>query len=139
MGKYDRLIDIYESWDLDSLVQEAYYLSCAVRDDIARNYSVNDPLVAAMMVGAYFVDADRFADGDEDELFRRLFKGAPIEESASAWLRDYRKYNWEPWVLNYLRNCSHSELENALRFGIVICSADGYVNDLEKERILRWS
>ena len=139
MGKFERLIDIYESWDLDSLVEEAYHLSCVVRDDIAQSCSgVKNPLVAALMIGAYFMDADGQADGDEDELFRRLFKNAPMEESGFYWLRDYRQYNWEPWVLSYLNNCSHSQLENAVRFGIVVCAADGFIKESERARILRW-
>ena len=138
MGTYERLIEVYESWDLDSLCDEAYYLSCELRDNIARRCNVKDPLVAALMVGAYFMDADGMSDGDEDELYRRLFKGAPHSESGFYWLRDYRQYNWEPWVVSYLRNCSSSELEVALRFGIVICSSDGYVKDSERSRILRW-
>ena len=140
MGKYERLIDAYESWDLDSLCDEAYTLSCYLRDNIARRCSnVRDPLVAALMVGAYFMDADGFSDGDEDELYRRLFKGAPMSESGFYWLRDYREYNWQPWVESYLSSCSSSELEVALRFGIVICSADGFVKDSERRRILRWA
>ena len=65
MNYWERLIDVYESWDFDSLCDEAYELSCAVRDDIRRNCNIKDPLYAAIMVGAYFMDADGFADGAE--------------------------------------------------------------------------
>ena len=63
MGYWENLIDVYESWDYDSLVEEAYQISCAVRDDINRHYNVNDPLFAAIMIGAYFMDADGMVDG----------------------------------------------------------------------------
>ena len=136
MTKYENLIDIYESWDLDSLIDEAYHLSCAVRDDIARIPNVQDPLCAALMVGVYFMDADGRVDGDEDTLYRRLFEGAPFHQSGFHWFNAYKKYNWEPWVINYLRNCSSSALEHAVRLGIVICAADGFISESERERIL---
>ena len=140
MGKYEGMMDMYESWDLDSFCDEAYYVSCALRDDVARKCrDIRDPLTAALMIGAFFMDADGQSDGDEDELYRRLFKGAPMSESGFYWLRDYRQYNWEPWVINYLRSCSSYELENALRFGIIVCSADGFIKDSERSRILRWA
>jgi hypothetical protein len=140
MNKYEHLIEVYESWDLDSLCNEAYYLSCDLRDCIASRCNVRDPLTAALMVGAYFMDADYRSDGDEDELYRRLFKGAPMSESGFVWLREYREYNWQPWVEDYLRSIrSAHELDVALRFGIVICAADGYINDAERNRILRWA
>ncbi len=138
MKYWKHLIDVYESWDLDSLCDEAYDLSCAVRDDINRRFDVRDPLYATMMVGAYFVDADHFADGDEDALFRRMFEGQPLDLSAHRFLLEYRRNNWQPWVENYLRNSSSSSLEAALRFGIVICAADGFIREEEKERILKW-
>ena len=63
MGKYESLMDAYESWDLDSLCTEAYYISCALRDDVARKCrDVRDPLTAALMIGAYFMDADGQSD-----------------------------------------------------------------------------
>lgn len=139
MGYYDDMMEMYESWDLESLIDEAYYVSCALRDNIAKScYDVKDPLVAALMVGAYFMDADGFSDGDEDTLYRKLFKNAPMYESGFYWLNDYRKYNWEPWVINYLRSCNSKDLEVALRLGIIVCSADGYIKDCEREIILKW-
>lgn len=139
MGYWERLIDMYESWDYDSLVEEAYEISCAVRDDIARRYDVGDPLNAAFMVAAYFIDADRFADGAEVSLIRDLFEGHPIERGGDFLLRAYRQYDWEPWVLSYLRNCGRSALEAALRFGMVVCAADGFIRPEERARILRWT
>ena len=139
MNYWEKLIDVYESWDYDSLVEEAYHLSCAVRDDIARNYDMEDSLNAAFMVAAYFIDADRFADGAEVSLIRDLFEGHPIQRGGDFLLRAYRDYNWEPWVLSYLRNCSSHALEAALRLGMVVCAADGFIRDEERIRILRWT
>jgi hypothetical protein len=139
MNYWERLIDVYESWDFDSLCDEAYELSCAVRDDIRRNCNVKDPLYAAIMVGVYFMDADGFADGAEVSLFRNLFEDQPIDLGGDRFLAEYRRYNWQPWVESYLRNCSKSALEAALRFGMVICASDGFIRDEERERILRWT
>lgn len=139
MNYWERLIDVYESWDFDSLCDEAYELSCTVRDDIRRNCNVKDPLYAAIMVSAYFMDADGFADGAEVSLFRNLFEDQPIDLGGDRFLAEYRRYNWQPWVESYLRNCSKSVLEAALRFGMVICASDGFIRDEERERILRWT
>lgn len=138
MGYWERLIDAYESWDYDSLVEEAYHLSCVVRDDIARRCNVNDPLSAAFMVAAYFIDADRFADGAEVSIIRDLWEGSPIECGGDYLLRAYRQYNWQPWVESYLYNCTSDALEAALRFGMVICASDGFIRDEERYRILKW-
>lgn len=139
MNYWERLIDVYESWDFDSLCDEAYELSCTVRDDIRRNCNVREPLYAAIMVGVYFMDADGFADGAEVSLFRNLFEDQPIDLGGDRFLAEYRRYNWQPWVESYLRNCSKSALEAALRFGMVICASDGFIRDEERQRILRWT
>ena len=139
MGYWERLIDAYESWDYDSLVEEAYHLSCAVRDDIARRYNFEDPLNAAFMIAAYFIDADRFADGAEVSLIRDLWEGSPIERGGDFLLRAYRQYDWQPWVEAYLNNCGRDALEVALRFGMVVCASDGFIRDEERSRILRWT
>lgn len=139
MNYWERLIDVYESWDFDSLCDEAYDLSCAVRDDIRRNCNVREPLYAAIMVGVYFMDADGFADGAEVSLFRNLFENQLIDLGGDRFLAEYRRYNWQPWVESYLRNCSKSALEAALRFGMVICASDGFIRDEERERILSWT
>ena len=139
MGYWERLIDVYESWDYDSLVEEAYDLSCAVRDDIARRFSVNDPLNAAFMVAAYFIDADGFADGAEVSIIRDLWEDQPIERGGDFLLRAYRSYDWQPWVESYLRSCRGDALEAALRFGMVICASDGFIRDEERRRILKWT
>ena len=126
MKYWKHLIDVYESWDLDSLCDEAYDLSCAVRDDINRRFDVRDPLYATMMVGAYFVDADHFADGDEDALFRRMFEGQPLDLSAHRFLLEYRRNKYRvyaqplPWDqdcgLRRLLRCARS-LTARLPFG----------------------
>lgn len=139
MGYWERLIDMYESWDYDSLVEEAYQLSCVIRDDIARRYDMRDPLNAAFMVAAYFIDADRFADGAEVSLIRDLWEGSPIERGGDFLLRAYRQYDWEPWVIDYLHSCRGETLEAALRFGMVICASDGFIRDEERYRILKWT
>ena len=139
MGYWENLIDVYESWDYDSLVEEAYELSCLVRDDINRNYNVNDALFAALMVGAYFMDADGFVDGAEHSLFRDIFADRPIDLNGDTFRAYYKRNNWQPWVESYLRNCSRRELENALRFGMVICASDGFIEAPERRRILMWT
>ena len=139
MGYWERLIDAYESWDYDSLSEEAYHLSCAVRDDINRKFDVKDPLFAALMVASYFMDADRFVDGAEESIIRDLFEGQPLDLGGSTFYRSYKQYNWQPWVESYLNSCSGSSLENALRFGMVICASDGFIRDEERARILRWT
>lgn len=139
MGYWERLIDMYESWDFDSLVDEGYELACAIRDDIQRNYNTNDALFDALMVGAYFMDADRFADGAEVSFFRNLFTNQPIDLGGDTFLSIYRSRNYQPWVERYLANCSSSALEAALRFGMVICASDGFIRDVERERILKWA
>ena len=138
MGYWENLIDVYESWDFDSLVDEAYELSCAIEKDIARKYNVQSSLYAALMVGAYFMDADRFADGAEVSLFRNLFVNQPIDLGGDALLAAYKRQGWENWVLEYLRNCNSSALEAAVRFGMVVCASDGFIRDEERNRILRW-
>ena len=139
MGYWENLIDVYESWDFDSLVDEAYELSCAVRDDIGRKYNINDPLYGALMVAAYFMDADRFVDGAEESLIRNLFEGQPIDLGGSTFHRSYKNGNWEPWVETYLNNCDRRALEAALRFGMVICASDGFIRSEERRRILKWT
>ncbi len=139
MGYWENLIDVYESWDFDSLVDEAYELSCAIRDDIQCKYNVRDALTAALMVGAYFMDSDGFADGAEVSLFRNLFEGQPLDLGGDVILAAYKRHNWQPWVENYLRNCSKRSLEAALRFGMVVCASDGFIRDEERSRILRWT
>lgn len=139
MGYWERLIDAYESWDYDSLVEEAYELSCAVRDDIARRYNFEDPLNAAFMVAAYFIDADRFVDGAEVSIIRDLWEGHPIERGGDFLVRAYRQYDWQPWVESYLYNCGRQALEVALRFGMVVCASDGFIRSEERSRILKWT
>ena len=138
MGYWDNLIDIYESWDHDSLVEEAYQLSCDIRDDIRSRFNVDNPLYAALMIGAYFMDADRFADGDEVTLFRNLFEDRPLDLGGDVLLRSYQRQGWQPWVENYLRTTSGRAFEAAMRFGIVVCAADGFIRPEERQRILRW-
>ena len=139
MGYWENLIDVYESWDYDSLVDEAYHLSSAVSNDVARHYNVNEPLFAALMIGCYFMDADGFVDGAESSLFRDIFEGRPIDISGDAFYRSYKQKGWQPWVEQYLRNCSRKELENALRFGMVVCASDGFIQAPERRRILMWT
>lgn len=139
MGYWENLIDVYESWDYDSLVDEAYHLSSAVANDIRRHYNVNDELTAALMIGAYFMDADGMVDGAESSLFRDIFEGRPIDLSGDTFVRYYKRNNWQPWVESYLRNCGRRELENALRFGMVVCASDGFIRQEERRRILRWT
>jgi len=138
MGYWENLIDVYESWDLESLCEEAYHLSCDVRDDINRKYNVEDPLVAAIMVACYFMDADRFVDGDENSLIRNLFEGSPLHLSGDAFYRSYKRNDWESWAVSYLNGCHGRALEAAIRFGIVVCAADGFIRDEERRRILKW-
>lgn len=138
MGYWENLIDVYESWDHESLVEEAYQLSCVVRDDIIRAGYNGNALTAALMIAAYFMDADGMVDGDESTLIRMLFEDQPLDLSGDRIYASYKRYNWEPWVLDYLRNCSRSARENAVRFGIVVCSADGYIRESERRRILYW-
>jgi hypothetical protein len=85
------------------------------------------------------LDVTKFADGAEVSLFRNLFEDQPIDLGGDRFLAEYRRYNWQPWVESYLRNCSKSALEAALRFGMVICASDGFIRDEERERILRWT
>ena len=139
MGYWENLIDVYESWDYDSLVDEAYELSCAVRDDIASRFNTNDPLFAALMVAAYFMEADGMVDGAESSMIRDLFEGRPIDISGDTMYHSYKRNNWKPWVESYLSSCRGRALEAALRFGMVICASDGFIRPEEKRRILMWT
>ena len=139
MGYWENLIDIYESWDYDSLVDEAYTLSCAVRDDIANRFNTNYPLFDALMVAAYFMEADGMVDGAESSIIRDLFEGQPIDISGDVMYQSYKRGGWKPWVESYLRSCRGRALEAALRFGMVICASDGFIRDSEKRRILMWT
>ena len=120
MNYWERLIDVYESWDFDSLCDEAYELSCAVRDDIRRNWNVKDPLYAAIMVGAYFMDADGFADGAEVSLFRNLFEDQPIDLGVSEVNHSNNKAVnrfFGSQLVTYFKNIRKSFAYNLLVYG----------------------
>lgn len=140
MGRIEHLIDVYESWDYDSLVDEAVELTYPLENIVARLGIVREtPLYVVMMIGAYFMDADGSVDGAEDSLFRDIYKGQPINISGFRYMQSYRNQNWEPIIERILRLCSSSERETILRFGMVVCASDGFITDSERRRILRWA
>lgn len=133
-------IEIFESYDFDSLCEEALPLFRYIERHLLENSNFgDDSWFGAMMVGCYFVDSDRFVDGAEESLFMSMFKRYHHDFSASNFMREYKRYEMQNWVENYIYN-SHGELRNViLALGCIICASDGFITESERERILKWA
>lgn len=129
------IIEAYESYDCDSLCEEANLLSDVIYGYLKRNFPIKDALIYMVDCGFYFVDIDREFDGAESDVFRAVYGDNQIYYQSIA---SYRRYSREYAITRVMVNAPASVREAFFRFGCCLLASKGYISQQERSVLLKW-
>ena len=136
MANWERIMDAYESWDIDSLAEEAHAQGDVFYDfALARLGNAEDADFLLLCAAVFFISTDDFFDGAEEDVFLGTFSS---KSDYYAGLSDY-KNGGEALLQRIWPYLPRNVLESLLRMGCCYFAAKGYMSEKERNVIRRFA
>ena len=133
MANWNEIFDIYESNDVDSLVEIAHHHALRIKQYLMDiGYSSGEASALTHAVAYYFIEHDGFFDGGEGDVFKGVFG---TEDKYYKDIRIYRTDGYKQKIELIIRNAPRSVREEIGRFASALYSGRGYISDSERTLI----
>ena len=139
MANWNDIMEAYESNDCESLGEYAFAHMNQLLNYFSSYMEQRRASDLTLFCAMYFVDIDRFVDGDEQDVLRNALHDW---ECTINFDMARRNYSSDPslrrLVEDNIRRAPYRIKEEFARLGCALCAAKGYISEQERKVILSW-